>query len=217
MKESAQVRFAPGDPPALQIAAHYKFKNSGTTDLTFIDVTLPNQRSFGRQDLRVTVDGSEIAPAAPSRRSKGRDRTCFESLSTRRGGASKPVISPSNTRSVRPRIEGHASPWAKTTFISIQKDGSRNFRAEAPVAPAPAVPTTPLTAFASPADFVVSPEGLPKAKKKPAAKSNIALSCPRTTCRPTLSRDVTCSGPPASVRGPRFLDTPAVKGRSSAC
>jgi hypothetical protein len=64
VKESDQVRFVPGDPPALRIATQYKLENSGTADLTFIDVVLPNRNSFGLQDLQVAVNGSEMAPSA---------------------------------------------------------------------------------------------------------------------------------------------------------
>jgi Peptidase family M1 domain len=64
LRETDQVHFVSGNPPELRIAADYRLENSGTTDLTFIDAVLPSEKSFGRRDLRVTVDGLQIKPVA---------------------------------------------------------------------------------------------------------------------------------------------------------
>lgn len=69
------MRFVPGEMPEVQISARYTFKNSGTTDLEFIDVSLPEEKGYGRKNLRVEWDGhpaklvslpEEYQPAAPA-------------------------------------------------------------------------------------------------------------------------------------------------------
>jgi hypothetical protein len=41
----------------------YTLQNFGTADLDYIDVTLPDERTYGRTDLHVTIEGEEITPA----------------------------------------------------------------------------------------------------------------------------------------------------------
>ena len=57
------MRFVPGGSPTLHIVSRYKLQNIGTGDLTFVDVTLPEEKAFGRQNVRVRLNGSEVAPA----------------------------------------------------------------------------------------------------------------------------------------------------------
>ena len=63
LKESREVRFVPGPPAELQIRSTYTLQNFGTTSLSFIDVTFPDEKLYGRQTLRVELDGHEITPA----------------------------------------------------------------------------------------------------------------------------------------------------------
>ena len=56
------MRFAPGPPPELQLRAHFTLENSGNSNLTFLDVLFPEERDYGRRDLRVEIDGRSIAP-----------------------------------------------------------------------------------------------------------------------------------------------------------
>jgi len=63
LKESREVRFVPGTIPELQIHSGYTLLNSGTTSLSFIDVVFPDEKLYGRKNLRVQLDGREIAPA----------------------------------------------------------------------------------------------------------------------------------------------------------
>ena len=62
-KETRRIRFVPGDPPALAIRAEYVLVNVGTRELIFVDARLPSAERFGRGDLRVQVDGHDVAPA----------------------------------------------------------------------------------------------------------------------------------------------------------
>ncbi len=63
LKESREIRFVPGAPPTLQIRSTYTLQNFGTAALSFIDVKFPDEALYGRQNLRVELDGHEIAPA----------------------------------------------------------------------------------------------------------------------------------------------------------
>ncbi|MFZ0882044.1 MAG: M1 family aminopeptidase [Candidatus Acidiferrales bacterium] len=63
LKESRDVRFVPGPTPELQIHSAYTLLNSGTTNLSFIDVNFPDEKLYGRRNLRVELDGRELTPA----------------------------------------------------------------------------------------------------------------------------------------------------------
>jgi hypothetical protein len=63
VKESREVRFVPSQPAELQIRARYTLQNSGNGDLTFLDANFPEERAFGRTNLRVEVDGRDAATA----------------------------------------------------------------------------------------------------------------------------------------------------------
>jgi Peptidase family M1 domain len=63
LRESREVRFVPGGSGALHIQGRFQLENTGDGDLSFLDVTLPEQTAFGRQNVRVELNGQEIAPA----------------------------------------------------------------------------------------------------------------------------------------------------------
>ena len=63
LKESREVRFVAGQPPELQIRGRFKLENTGNSDLAFVDANSPDEKAFGRKDLRVEVNGREIVPA----------------------------------------------------------------------------------------------------------------------------------------------------------
>lgn len=65
LKESREVRFVAGQPPELHIRGSFKLENTGNSDLAFVDANFPDEKAFGRKDLRVEVDGREIVPANP--------------------------------------------------------------------------------------------------------------------------------------------------------
>ncbi len=201
MKESDQVRFVPGDPPALQIAAHYKFENSGTTDLTFIDVGLPNQRAFGLQDLQVTVNGSQVTPSALSQGEQDSQTNLLR----------LPLDSPWARKQTRDISIEYAfrSPANRGPRITLDKDnfhlGSQGWfpQFQSPkhlLARAPSRPDRTDYTIRVPADFLVLARGTPKGKKK--AGSEIEY-------RFELSKD---DLPPYIVAG-RYTQGPA--GRNS--
>jgi hypothetical protein len=62
LKESREVKFVPGAPAELYVSATFQLENSGTADLKFLDVALPDEKRYGRQNLRIQVDGREVEP-----------------------------------------------------------------------------------------------------------------------------------------------------------
>lgn len=59
-KESRGIRFVPGSPPAIRTRLTYTLVNSGTTELNFVDVTLPAMSSYGLVDVHATLDGQAV-------------------------------------------------------------------------------------------------------------------------------------------------------------
>jgi hypothetical protein len=62
LKESREVRFSDGPPPELRIRTSYTLQNSGLSDLAFVDVIFPDERAYGRTNLRVEWNGHEVTP-----------------------------------------------------------------------------------------------------------------------------------------------------------
>lgn len=57
VSENRQIQFVPSETPEIRISARYALRNSGTTDLEFIDVTFPDTKAYGRTELKVELDG----------------------------------------------------------------------------------------------------------------------------------------------------------------
>lgn len=62
VKESRDVRYVPGPPAALAIRSRFTLRNSGASELHFVDVTFPAKRNYGRENLRVEVNGHAVVP-----------------------------------------------------------------------------------------------------------------------------------------------------------
>jgi hypothetical protein len=62
LKESRDVHFVPGQLSHLEIRVHYTLENTGTSNLAFIDAILPDEKTFGRTNVRVETNGQAIAP-----------------------------------------------------------------------------------------------------------------------------------------------------------
>jgi len=63
LKQSREVTFVPGPPAELHVRSLYTMENSGTTDLSFLDVDFPPELSFGRTNTHVEIDGRTIEAA----------------------------------------------------------------------------------------------------------------------------------------------------------
>jgi hypothetical protein len=61
VRESREVHFVPTGSPTLHITGRFKLQNTGNSDLSFIDVTLPEENAFGRRNVRMELDGRGIA------------------------------------------------------------------------------------------------------------------------------------------------------------
>jgi Peptidase family M1 domain len=61
LKESRQVKFVQGPVPELQIRGNFTLENTGNGDLKFIDIVFPEDRAFGRKNLRVHIAGRDAA------------------------------------------------------------------------------------------------------------------------------------------------------------
>jgi hypothetical protein len=63
-KESLEVRYVSGSPPHLAVRATYKLRNVGNAPLSSINLTLPDEKRTGRGNLKVAVDGRQVASAS---------------------------------------------------------------------------------------------------------------------------------------------------------
>ncbi len=70
-REQLEVRYVAAAPAHLHIRASYRLKNVGTRELASIEAALPDERVFGRQNLRAHVEGREVSllPAREARSS----------------------------------------------------------------------------------------------------------------------------------------------------
>lgn len=59
-KESREIRFVAGSPPAIHVQTSYLLQNYGNSDLTFIDVTLPPAERYGLADVRAQMDDRAV-------------------------------------------------------------------------------------------------------------------------------------------------------------
>lgn len=59
VKETHEIKFVAGQPAALGIHADRTLQNNGTASLNFVDITFPEEKAFGRTNLRITWDGHQ--------------------------------------------------------------------------------------------------------------------------------------------------------------
>ena len=58
-KESREIRFVAGSAPAINVQASYSLQNTGNSELSFIDLTLPTRAGYGLTDLHAELDGRD--------------------------------------------------------------------------------------------------------------------------------------------------------------
>jgi Peptidase family M1 domain len=77
-KETLDVLYVSGDHPHLAIRAAYQLRNVGNAPLSSIEVSLPDERTFGRHNLSAEVDGRPGTTApAPAERESGPEDEIF--------------------------------------------------------------------------------------------------------------------------------------------
>jgi hypothetical protein len=59
-KESREIQFVSGAAPELKIRGRFTLVNSGTSNLKFIDVVVPVEKTFGMTNLSIEVNGHEV-------------------------------------------------------------------------------------------------------------------------------------------------------------
>jgi hypothetical protein len=59
VKETREIRLVPDSPARIEIRARYTLENSGTTALPFVDLSFPEEKTFGVGSLRAELDGHE--------------------------------------------------------------------------------------------------------------------------------------------------------------
>ena len=64
LKETRELQFVAGQNPSLLIHGTFTLENVGTTELKFIDIVFPDEKAFGRRNLRARIDGRD-APTSP--------------------------------------------------------------------------------------------------------------------------------------------------------
>jgi hypothetical protein len=62
LKQTFDVTFVSGASPQIQVHNVYTLQNSGTAPLNSIDLIFPDERIYGRSDLRVQLDGRSLTP-----------------------------------------------------------------------------------------------------------------------------------------------------------
>ena len=65
-KESIDAKFLTGSEPRLAIRCHYTLENIGNAELTFLDAGLPDEQTYGRKNLRISLDGVNVPVSAAS-------------------------------------------------------------------------------------------------------------------------------------------------------
>jgi Peptidase family M1 domain len=204
LRESRDVHFVASASPRLHIRGSFRLQNSGSGDLSFVDVTLPEEKAFGRRSVRVELNGREIAPAnVPAEYQQDEPHDVRIPLS--------PPLQPN--RSLQLMIEYDlASPQDSGSRITLGADefhlGSRGwFPVLQPpkhvFSPFPRRPKlTPYTVRV-PTDFLVLAGGKPKGRKKMGSETEYAF---------LLSAD---DLPPFVVAG-SYVESPAQRAPNSA-
>jgi hypothetical protein len=62
LKQTFEVTFVSGASPQIQVHNVYTLQNSGTAPLNSIDLIFPDEKIYGRADLRVELDGRNFTP-----------------------------------------------------------------------------------------------------------------------------------------------------------
>ena len=180
--------------PGAPHSRHFKLENTGNGDLTFVDVTLPEEKAFGRQNVRFELNGHEIAPASiPAEYQQDEPnalRIPFDPPWKHKSALELAI----EYDLVSPQDRGPRITLGPNEFHL----GSRGwFPALQPpkhvLSPYPRRPKkTPYTVLV-PSNFLVLARGTPKGERRRAAKRNSASCFRRTICRHLSWRETTCN------------------------
>jgi len=187
----------PGTPPELRIESQYKLQNVGNATLTFLDLGLPEEKSFGRKDLHVEVDGRAVAPASPS----------DEAPDASPGAMRIALESPWRQKEIRNLSIAYtlASPENTGSRITLGESefhlGSRGWFPE-PLpprhlfAPNPKSQSAATYAVRVPSDFRVLARGTPKGQKKAGGEIEYRFELSKDDLAPFVVAGRYVSSPP---------------------
>ncbi|HXJ15645.1 MAG TPA: M1 family aminopeptidase [Candidatus Polarisedimenticolia bacterium] len=167
LKESREIHFVPGQNPELRIHVGYTLVNSGNSDLNFVDAVFPDEEAFGRENLRVEVDGRQAAleslPPEYQQDEPSALRIAFDPIWKRKQ---------KRDLTIEYAFREPKSPGAQ---ITLGEDnfhlGSRGWfpRLQPPkhfLAPYPRRPERSIYTVRVPVGFMVLARGVPKGRKK---------------------------------------------------
>ncbi|HEX2712154.1 MAG TPA: hypothetical protein VHM88_08030 [Candidatus Acidoferrales bacterium] len=63
-RQQIEVRYAGASGPGLAVHASYRLINTGNRELSALEMILPDAKAYGRRNLRVLLDGGELAPSS---------------------------------------------------------------------------------------------------------------------------------------------------------
>lgn len=61
LQERREIQFTAGDSPQLRIQGNFVIENTGSAPLSFVDIKLPPEDAYGRNNTRAEANGREIA------------------------------------------------------------------------------------------------------------------------------------------------------------
>lgn len=169
LKQSREVAFVPGNPPELHVRELYTVENSGTADLPFVDANFPVERSYGRANIRVEIDGQEAAPAIlPADEQQARPealRIPFDAVWKR--GQKRQLSIEYTLRS--PEDSGSRTTIGENSFHLASRGWYPELLPPKRVlSPYPNAPKFSAFTVRVPPDFLVLARGVPKGAKKAA-------------------------------------------------
>ena len=204
VKQSCEVHFVSGPPAQLEIHEVYQLRNVGNRDLTFLDADFPDEKEFGRTDVRAEINGHPVTLAPLPGNYQA------EQPSALRIALDSPC-QPKQNRTLSIRYS-FASPGNSGALITLGESefhmGSRGWfpeleRPKHLLAPEPKPLVPVIYTFRIPSNFVVLARGTPKGQ--------------RSDGNETAYRFVVTSDdlPPFVVAG-RYIATPANPRAQSA-
>lgn len=205
IKQSCEVHFVPGPPAQLEIHELYELRNVGNSDLMLLDANFPDEKEFGRTDLRAEIDGRAAALAPlpgdyqaeqPSALRIALDSP-WQPKQTRILSIEYSFTSPGNSGTRITLGESEFHMGSRGWFPELQRP--RHLLAPDPKPLVPVVYT-----FRVPSDFVVLARGTPKGQRRDGNETEYRFV--------VTSDDL----PPFVVAG-RYIATPAnPRGQSAA-
>lgn len=166
-RQSLEIQFLPGQIPELHLRAIYTLENYGNSDLSSVDLALPNKKGYGLKSLLVKVDDREVNPVQLSPEPQAEGATKFR----------VPFDPPWNPKQRRdlvveytvasPEDSGRNVALSSTSFHVVSRDWLPFLQPPAHVlSPSPASPERIMYTVQVPSDFLLLTPGKPRGRRK---------------------------------------------------